>query len=361
MAGNTFGTLFRLTTFGESHGTAIGGIIDGCPAGLTIDLESIQAELDRRRPGQSSLTTPRKESDTIEWLSGIFEGQTTGAPMGFVLRNADARSADYDHLKDAYRPSHADFTYDTKYGHRDHRGGGRSSARETACRVAAGAIARQVLAAAGVEVSAYVERVENIGVPFPPRFFEQNEVDASPTRCPDGPTAAAMKARIEAVREAGDTVGGTVVLVGRGIPAGLGEPVFDKFQAVLAHALWSLPAVKSMEIGSGIHGTTLRGSVHNDLWERRAEGSVQTVTNHSGGIQGGITNGEELVVRLGFKPVSTIMRKQQSVNVHGDSIALQAKGRHDPCVLPRAVPIVEAMALLVLADHWLINRAAKLD
>lgn len=360
MAGNTFGTLFRLTTFGESHGTAIGGIIDGCPSGLAIDMDSVQAELDRRRPGQSLLTTPRKESDTVEWLSGIFEGRTTGAPLGFLLRNADARSEDYDHLKDAYRPSHADFTYEAKYGHRDHRGGGRSSARETACRVAAGAIARQLLAAAGIEVSAYVERVEDIEVPFAPRFFQRSEVDTSPTRCPDEPTAAAMQARIETVREAGDTVGGAVVLVGRGIPAGLGEPVFDKFQAVLAHALWSLPAVKSMEIGSGLHGTTMRGSAHNDRWERSEDGSLQTATNRSGGIQGGITNGEDLVVRLGFKPVSTIMRTQATVNTQGEAVQLEAKGRHDPCVLPRAVPIVEAMALLVLADHWLINRAAKL-
>jgi chorismate synthase len=360
MAGNTFGTLFRLTTFGESHGTAIGGIIDGCPAGLSIDLDRVQAELDRRRPGQSTLTTPRKESDTVEWLSGIFEGRTTGAPLGFLLRNADARSKDYDHLKDAYRPSHADYTYDAKYGHRDHRGGGRSSARETACRVAAGAIARQVLAAAGIEVSAYVERVEDIEVPFAPRFVNRSEVDASPTRCPDAPTAAAMQARIESVREAGDTVGGTVILVGRGMPAGLGEPVFDKFQAVLAHALWSLPAVKSMEIGSGLQGTTMRGSAHNDRWEPSENGSLQTATNRSGGIQGGITNGEDLVVRLGFKPVSTIMQTQATVNAQGEAVQLEAKGRHDPCVLPRAVPIVEAMALLVLADHWLINRAAKL-
>lgn len=290
----------------------------------------------------------------------MFEGRTTGAPLGFLLRNADARSNDYDHLKDAYRPSHADYTYDAKYGHRDHRGGGRSSARETACRVAAGAIARQLLAAAGIEVSAYVERVEGIEVPFAPRFFERSLVDASPTRCPDGPTAEEMAERIEAVRKIGDTVGGTVILVGRGIPAGLGEPVFDKFQAVLAHALWSLPAVKSMEIGSGLHGTTLRGSTHNDRWERRTDGSLHTATNHSGGIQGGITNGEDLVVRLGFKPVSTIMQAQTTVNAQGESVQLKAKGRHDPCVLPRAVPIVEAMALLVLADHWLINRAAKL-
>lgn len=360
MAGNSFGTLFRLTTFGESHGAAIGGIIDGCPAGLALDAAAVQDELDRRKPGQSSLTTQRKESDTVEWLSGIFEGQTTGAPIGFVLRNSDARSSDYDHLKTAFRPSHADFTYTAKYGHRDHRGGGRASARETACRVVAGAVARQLIAAAGMEVGAYVERVEDIEVPFAPRFFERAEVDQSPTRCPHAETADAMAHRIQAVRKAGDTVGGSVALIARGIPSGLGEPVFDKFQAVLAHALWSLPAVKSMEIGSGMAGTTMRGSEHNDAWTADDAGTPRTVTNHSGGIQGGITNGEQLVVRLGFKPVSTLMQDQATIDADGNNLTLQGKGRHDPCVLPRAVPIVEAMALLVLADQWLINRAAKL-
>ncbi|MBO74473.1 MAG: chorismate synthase [Flavobacteriales bacterium] len=360
MAGNTFGTLFRLTTFGESHGVAIGGIIDGCPSGLALEIDAIQAELDRRRPGQSNLTTPRKEQDTVEWLSGVHEGVTTGAPVGFLLRNEDFNSEDYDHLKSAFRPSHADYTYSAKYGHRDHRGGGRSSARETACRVAAGAIARQLLAAADIDVSAYVERVGNTAVPFEPRYFERSEVDASAVRCPDPSTAESMIKTIDAVRKEGDTVGGTVALVGRGIPAGLGDPVFDKFQAVLAHALWSLPAVKSMEIGSGLHGTTMRGSAHNDAFQTDENGQMRTMTNHSGGIQGGITNGEELVVRIGFKPVSTLMKPQASVNAAGEAITLEGKGRHDPCVLPRAVPIVEAMTLLVLADRWLINRAAKL-
>jgi chorismate synthase len=360
MAGNTFGTLFRITTFGESHGHAIGGIVDGCPAGLALDSEAVQSELDRRRPGQSHLTTPRKERDTVEWLSGVYEGVTTGAPIGFMLRNEDTKSGDYDHLKSAFRPSHADFTYTAKYGHRDHRGGGRSSARETACRVAAGAIARQLLATVGMEVSAYVERVGETAVPFAPTYFDRAAIDASPTRCPDPATAASMAATIEAVRKEGDTVGGAIALVGRGIPAGLGEPVFDKFQAVLAHALWSLPAVKSMEIGSGLHGTTMRGSAHNDAFQTDESGHLHTATNHSGGIQGGITNGEDLVVRVGFKPVSTLMKPQATVNAEGEAITLEGKGRHDPCVLPRAVPIVEAMALLVLADHWLINRAAKL-
>jgi len=360
MAGNSFGTLFRLTTFGESHGAAIGGIIDGCPAGLALDAVAVQEELDRRKPGQSALTTQRKESDTVEWLSGIFEGRTTGAPIGFVLRNSDARSTDYDHLKTAFRPSHADFTYGAKYGHRDHRGGGRASARETACRVVAGAVARQLITSAGIEVSAYVERVHDIEVPFAPRFFERAEVDRSPTRCPHTQTAEAMAQRIQEMRKAGDTVGGTVTLVARGIPAGIGEPVFDKFQAVLAHALWSLPAVKSMEIGSGLTGTSMRGSDHNDAWTTDDEGAPRTTSNHSGGVQGGITNGEELVVRLGFKPVSTLMQDQATIDVDGNGVKLQGKGRHDPCVLPRAVPIVEAMALLVLADQWLINRTAKL-
>ncbi len=360
MAGNTFGTLFRLTTFGESHGNAIGGIIDGCPAGIALNLSDIQSELDRRRPGQSSLTTPRKEHDTVEWLSGVFEGITTGAPIGFLLRNEDSNSGDYDHLKSAFRPSHADYTYTAKYGHRDHRGGGRSSARETACRVAAGAIARQLLAVEGIDVSAYVERVENTDVSFPPRYFDRSEIDISPIRCPDPIAAKSMAAIIEAARIDGDTVGGTIALFGRGIPVGLGEPVFDKFQAVLAHALWSIPAVKSMEIGSGLHGTTMRGTAHNDPIRANEGGKLYTVTNHSGGVQGGITNGENLIVRLGFKPVSTLMRPQESVSTSSESITLEGKGRHDPCVLPRAVPIVEAMTLLVLADHWLINRVAKL-
>ena len=358
MAGNSFGTLFKLTTFGESHGKALGGIIDGCPAGLRLDIEAVQAELNRRRPGQSELTTPRKESDEVEWLSGLFEGKTTGTSIGFIIRNEDQHSADYSHLASAYRPSHADFTYDAKYGFRDHRGGGRSSARETACRVVAGAVARQLLQQVGIDVSAYVDRVQDIAVPFPPTFHSRESVDAHPTRCPHAATANAMQAHIEATRTSGDTVGGSVVLVGTGIPAGLGEPVFDKFQACLAHALWSLPAVKSMEIGSGLEGTHMVGSAHNDAWRIGPTGQPETVTNHSGGIQGGITSGQPLVVRVGFKPVSTLMQPQQSVDKQGNTITLEGKGRHDPCVLPRAVPLVEAMALLVLVDHWLINRAA---
>ncbi len=360
MAGNTFGTLFSLTTFGESHGKAIGGVIDGCPAGLELDLEAIQRELDRRRPGQSTLTTQRKESDTVEWLSGLFEGRTTGAPIGFTIPNADHRPQDYDHLSDAFRPSHADFTYTKKYGIRDHRGGGRSSARETACRVVGGAIARQLLQATGLECSAYVERVQDLVVPFEPAFFPPGEVDAHPTRCPHPSTAAAMEERIAMARQSGDTVGGSIVLVCQGMPQALGNPVFNKFQAALAQAMWSLPAVKSMEIGSGIAGTFMRGSAHNDPWMADEHGTPRTTSNHSGGIQGGITNGENLILRMGFKPVSTLIQPQHSINDKGEEVIIDGVGRHDPCVLPRAVPLVEAMALLVLADHWLINRTSQL-
>lgn len=360
MAGNSIGTLFKLTTFGESHGTAIGGVIDGCPAGLKLDKEAVQRELDRRRPGQSSLTTQRKESDTVEWLSGLFEGRTTGAPIGFVIRNADQRSKDYDHLADAYRPSHADYTYDNKYGVRDHRGGGRSSARETACRVVGGAVARQLLKITGLECSAYVDRVQDLVVPFEPTYIPSDKVDSHPTRCPDPSTAVAMQKRIEMMRKSGDTVGGSVVLVCQNMPSALGSPVFDKFQASLAQAMWSLPAVKSMEIGSGVAGTFMCGSEHNDPWTTDEQGNPRTQSNHSGGIQGGITNGENLILRVGFKPVSTLIQPQQSINIEGDPVEIEGKGRHDPCVLPRAVPLVEAMALLVLADHWLINRTSRL-
>jgi chorismate synthase len=360
MAGNSFGTLFKLTTFGESHGTAIGGVIDGCPAGLQLDLEAVQIEMDRRRPGQSGLTTQRKESDEVEWLSGLFQGRTTGAPLGFIIRNADQRSEDYDHLAEAFRPSHADFTYDAKYGFRDYRGGGRSSARETACRVVAGAVARQILSGQGMDLNAYVERVQDIVIPGAPSWYTREQIDAHPTRCPHKPTAEAMAQRIESVKQAGNTVGGAVVLVSTGIPAGLGEPVFDKFQASLAHGLWSLPAVKSMEIGSGLAGTLMTGADHNDIWTTDEIGNARTQTNHSGGIQGGITSGQPLVIRLGFKPVSTIQQPQESINRKGERVVIEGKGRHDPCVLPRAVPLVEAMTLLVLVDHWLINRAAQL-
>ena len=360
MAGNSFGSIFRLTTFGESHGAAIGGIIDGCPSGLLVDFDAIQLELNRRKPGQSKLTTSRKEEDQVEWLSGIFEGKTTGSPIGFLIRNADPKPKDYDHLKSTYRPSHADFTYDAKYGFRDHRGGGRSSARETACRVVAGGIARQLLATEGVEACAYVDRVQNIEMQDAPKFHERSTVDASPVRCPDLSVAAEMEKRIIEVRAQGETVGGSVVAVVKGIPAGWGEPVFDKLQAVLAHAMWSLPAVKAMEIGSGFEGTRMIGSEHNDIWLKRDGEKARTKTNHSGGIQGGISNGQDIVVRVAFKPVSTIMQTQKSIDQQGHEVKVEGKGRHDPCVLPRAVPLVEAMAMLVLVDEWLKNRTVRL-
>ncbi|MDA0912501.1 MAG: chorismate synthase [Bacteroidetes bacterium] len=359
MSGNSFGRVFQLTTFGESHGPAIGGIVDGCPAGLKLDLARVQNEVNRRRPGQSALTTQRDESDQVEWLSGLYNGQTTGAPLGFLIRNKDQNPDDYDHLARAFRPSHADYTYQKKYGIRDHRGGGRSSARETACRVVAGAVARQILEHNGIRLSAYVERVQDIAVPYGPKYVDPEIIDGHPTRCPDHATAAAMQERIEHARTEGDTVGGAIVLVGQGIPVGLGEPVFEKFQANLAKAMWSLPAVKSMEIGSGIAGTYMNGSKHNDRWTVDKNGLPRTETNHSGGIQGGITSGEELVLRIGFKPVSTLMKPQESIDAAGNLVVIEGKGRHDPCVLPRAVPLVEAMALLVLVDHWLINRASS--
>ena len=361
MAGNTFGTIFRLTTFGESHGAAIGGVIDGCPSGLKVDFDAIQADLNRRKPGQSKLTTSRKEQDRVEWLSGIFEGQTTGTPIGFLIRNSDQNPKDYDHIKSAFRPSHADFTYDAKYGIRDHRGGGRSSARETACRVVAGGIARLILAKQGIQACAYVDRVQNVAFEAQPHFFERNRIDATEVRCPDANVARAMEKCIEKAKADGDTVGGSISAVVTGVPAGWGEPVFDKLQAVLAHAMWSLPAVKAMEIGSGIAGSKMRGSEHNDIWIQKAGEEPRTETNHSGGIQGGISNGQDIVMRVTFKPVSTIMQAQPSIDRDGNAIKIEGKGRHDPCVLPRAVPLVEAMAMLVLVDEWLKNRTTRLD
>ncbi|HBS19472.1 MAG TPA: chorismate synthase [Flavobacteriales bacterium] len=363
MAGNTFGTLFRLTTFGESHGYAMGGIVDGCPAGLALDLAAVQAELARRRPGQSSLTTSRKEADEVQWMSGTVEHDngpvTTGAPLGFTIANTAARPADYDHLKNTFRPSHADFTYEAKYGLRDVRGGGRASARETVSRVVAGAIARQILATLGVEVGAYVERVQDISMPLPPSFHSRDEVDAHPVRCPHPETAARMADRIADVKKAGDTVGGAIVLVARGVPAGWGEPVFDRLHADLAKAMWSLPATKSLELGSGLSGTLMRGSEHNDKFVDRGD-RIGTATNRSGGIQGGISNGEDIVLRIGFKPVATVLQPGTSVDREGNPVELKGRGRHDPCVLPRAVPLVEAMACLVLVDHALRQRAARL-
>lgn len=351
MAANSFGELVRLTTFGESHGPALGGILEGIPAGLEVDWAEVQADVDRRRPGQSKLTTPRREPDVAECLSGIHEGKTTGAPIGFVIRNTDAKPTDYDHLKNTFRPSHADYTYEAKFGFRDHRGGGRASARETAARVVGGAIARQWLSTLGVAVTGYVDRVGDIAMDRAGEWFDRTVVDASPTRCPLPTTAEKMEQAIETVRKAGDTLGGSVTLVARGVPAGWGEPVFDKLHAVLAHAMFSLPAVKSLEFGSGLQGTFMTGSEHNDaFFADPSTGSTRTKTNHSGGIQGGISNGEDILLRVGFKPVATIRAAQDSVDKDGQAVEVVGKGRHDPCVLPRAVPLVEAMALLTLAD-----------
>jgi chorismate synthase len=351
---NCFGHLFRITTWGESHGPGIGVVIDGCPPLLPITAGEIQAELDRRRPGQSDITTPRKEADVVEILSGVYEGKTTGTPIGLFVRNTDQRSSAYNEMKAAFRPSHADFTYQAKFGVRDPNGGGRSSARETIGRVAAGAFARKILSLAhGIETRAYVTRIHDISMPAvtPATAFPSlAEVEATAVRCPDPVTAAAMIARIKDVRSHGDSVGGVIECRIRNVPAGLGEPVFDRLEADLAKAMLSLPATKGFEIGSGFEGTLQKGSEHNDLFETR-DGRVRTVTNRSGGVQGGISNGEEIVFRVGFKPTATILQSQQTVDLEGNATELMGKGRHDPCVVPRAVVIVEAMAALVLLDH----------
>jgi len=357
---NSFGTLFRITTFGESHGAGIGVIIDGCPAGVTVDAATVQAALDRRRPGQSDLTTPRKEADTVQIQSGLFEGQTTGTPISLFIPNADQRSDDYSHIAHAYRPSHADYTYDAKYGRRDHRGGGRSSARETAARVAAGAVAAQLLAHFGVEVKAYVSAVGEIEVPLGYEELDLSLIETNLVRCPHPETAALMEARIRAARDAHDTVGGVITGVATGVPPGLGEPVFDKLPALLGHALLSINAVKGFEFGSGFAGTRLAGAQHNDEFYTDEAGRVRTRTNHSGGSQGGISNGQDVYFRVAFKPVATLLQPQATINDQGEAITLAGRGRHDPCVLPRAVPIVEAMTQLVLADLLLRARANRL-
>ncbi len=350
---NSFGKLFTVTTWGESHGGAVGVVVDGCPPRLPLEAAEIQAELDRRRPGQSDLVTPRQEEDKVEILAGLFEGRTTGAPLLMLVRNADARPGAYDEMKEKFRPSHADYTYQAKYGIRDHRGGGRSSARETIGRVAAGAVAKKILRlAAGVEIRAFVTRLHDIEAPRPDHFPTLEEIEASPVRCPHAATAARMIERIKAVRAEGDSVGGLIECRVRAVPAGLGEPVFDRLEADLAKAMLSLPATKGFEIGSGFAGTLLKGSAHNDPFEIR-EGRVRTQTNLSGGVQGGISNGEEICFRVAFKPTATILQPQKTVDVAGHAAELKGRGRHDPCVLPRAVPIVEAMAALVLVDHWM--------
>jgi len=354
--GSTFGHTFRLSTWGESHGAGIGVVVDGCPPRLPLTADDLQADLDRRRPGQSHLTTQRGEADRAEILSGVFEGRTTGAPIAVLVRNDDARPSAYDHLRDLYRPSHADWAYDAKYGHRDWRGGGRASARETIGRVAAGAIARQLLVeVAGIEVLAWVSRVHDLVAEVDPSEVSLEDVEAHPTRCPDPAAAAAMTTLIEDARRDGDSLGGIVTCVARGVPAGLGDPVFDRMEADLAKGMLSLPAAKGFDVGSGFDAVTMTGRQHNDPFVPGPDGPT-TASNRSGGVQGGITNGADVVFRVAFKPTATISSEQDTVTTDNEAVTLEARGRHDPCVLPRAVPMVEAMALLVLADHWLRQR-----
>ena len=364
MAGNTFGTLFKLTTFGESHGVALGGIIDGCPAGLEIDLEFVKSELQRRKPGQSHITTQRKEEDEVKFLSGIFEGKTTGHPIGFTIENTNQKPTDYEHIKDTFRPSHADYTYQEKYGIRDYRGGGRSSARETACRIVGGAIAKLYLKHLNVSIQAYVSQVGNIKLEKTYQELDLSKTEESIIRCPDAATAYKMVSYIEDIRKEGDTIGGIVSCVINGTPIGLGEPVFDKLHADLGKAMLSINAVKGFEYGEGFNSINFKGSELNDGFVSSSEvennKKITTSTNHSGGIQGGISNGQDIYFNVAFKPVATIMQDQQSVNKDGIETVVKGKGRHDPCVLPRAVPIVESMAALVIADFALRNRTSKL-
>lgn len=359
MSGNFLGRLFRISTFGESHGPAIGVVIDGCPAGLEFNIDFIQTELARRRPGQSKLVTQRQEQDKVEVLSGIFEDKTTGTPIAMLIRNEDARSHDYSHIKDIYRPSHADFTYQAKYGYRDYRGGGRSSARETAARVAAGAVAKLFLATQGIRVQAYVEQVGHIKIDRPYYDLNLDHTESNDVRCPDAAKAKEMEELIKEVRKAGDTIGGIVCGVIRGCPPGLGEPVFDRLHADLGKAMLSINACKGFEYGSGFKGVVMTGSAHNDPFYAK-DGQVLTTTNHSGGVQGGITNGMDIYFRCAFKPVATIIAAQETVDSQGNPAIAEGRGRHDPCVLPRAVPIVEAMAALTLADHLLRQRTSCL-
>ena len=350
MAGNSFGTLFKITTFGESHGDALGGIIDGCPAGIALDLDAIQFEMTRRKPGQSAIVTQRKEDDEVQFLSGIFEGKTTGTSIGFIIPNTNQKSDDYSDIKNSYRPSHADYVYEKKYGLRDYRGGGRSSARETASRVVAGAVAKQVLP--NIKINAFVSSVGTIFLDKPYQELDFSKTESNPVRCPDEETAAKMEELIRDIRKQGDTIGGTITCVLQNVPLGLGEPVFDKLHADLGKAMLSINAVKGFEYGSGFCGAQMKGSDHNDLYN--SDGT--TKTNLSGGIQGGISNGMDIYFRVAFKPVATLIQKQEVLDNQGNIIELQGKGRHDPCVLPRAVPIIEAMAAIVLADFYLINK-----
>lgn len=354
MAGNTYGSIFKLSTFGESHGVAIGGVLDGCPAGITLDFEQIQDELDRRKPGQSAIVTQRKEPDTVEFYSGIFEGKTTGTPIGFAIHNTNQKSHDYTHIKDSYRPSHADYVYDQKYGFRDYRGGGRSSARETASRVVAGAIAKQFLK--NIKINAFVSQVGDLKLNKSYTELDFSLIESNPVRCPDPETAGKMENYIKEIRKEGDTIGGVVTCVIQNVPVGLGEPVFDKLHAELGKAMLSINAVKGFEYGSGFDGVAMKGSQHNDKFN--SDGT--TKTNQSGGIQGGISNGMDIYFNVAFKPVATVIQPYETIDKEGNMIKTQGKGRHDPCVVPRAVPIVEAMAAIVLADFTLLNRTIKL-
>lgn len=354
MAGNTIGNLFKISTFGESHGVAIGGVIDGCPAGITIDFDAIQNELDRRKPGQSAIVTQRKEPDTVEFYSGIFEGKTTGTPIGFAIHNTNQKSHDYSHIKDSYRPSHADYVYDQKYGFRDYRGGGRSSARETASRVVAGAIAKQFLSS--IKINAFVSQVGSLKLEKEYSELDFSLIESNPVRCPDQATAAKMEEYIKKIKKEGDTIGGVITCVIQNVPVGLGEPVFDKLHAELGKAMLSINAVKGFEYGSGFDGVAMKGSDHNDQYN--SDGT--TKTNRSGGIQGGISNGMDIYFNVAFKPVATVIQPYETIDKEGNMVKTQGKGRHDPCVVPRAVPIVEAMAAIVLADYSLLNRTIKI-
>lgn len=364
MASNSYGTIFRLTSFGESHGPALGGIIDGCPAGLEIDVNFIHQELQRRKPGQSHITTQRKEEDEVKFLSGIFEGKTTGHPIGFIIENTNQKSNDYEHIKNAYRPSHADYTYQEKYGIRDYRGGGRSSARETVARIVAGAIAKLLLKHYGISIQAYVSQVGHIKLDKPYTQLDLSKTEESIIRCPDAATAYKMISYIEDIRKEGDTIGGIVSCVAKGTPVGLGEPVYDKLHAELGKAMLSINAVKGFEYGAGFNAINFKGSELNDVFINKSQTTnikqLNTLTNHSGGIQGGISNGEDIYFNVAFKPVATIMQDQQSIDSNGNEITVKGKGRHDPCVLPRAVPIVESMAAIVLADFILRNKTSKI-
>ena len=356
---NTFGEIFRLTTFGESHGPAIGGVIDGMPAGISIDLSVVQHELDRRRPGQSALTTPRKESDRVEILSGLFEGKTTGTPIGFIIRNENQHSADYDNLRDVFRPSHADYTYYNKYGIRDHRGGGRASARETAARCVAGAFAKIALQTQGISVKAYTSQVGGIALAGTYKDYDLNAIESNAVRCPDAATAEKMADLIKSVKAEGDTIGGIITGVITGVPVGVGEPVFGKLHAALGAAMLSINAAKGFDYGCGFAGVAQRGSEQNDLFVADGEGHVHTLTNNSGGIQGGISNGEDIYFRVAFKPVATLLREQATIDKEGHAATIKARGRHDACVLPRAVPVVESMAAMTVLDYLLLANLYK--